>query len=100
VQDQLAAARSRPGLTEALAAHDSLFGALDRAYALQPTRATLHAELIAAPVPVTHALDLPRNTDVIWMVSRTDSARAGRPVEVTHTWLRTDIFRLVVDFAA
>lgn len=85
-----------PGLTEALPRHDSLFATLAEAYGLRPVRHTLRAELTAPPAAVIEALELPRNTEVIWIASQTDSARTARTVEVTHAWLRTDVFRLVV----
>ncbi|MBB5867948.1 GntR family transcriptional regulator [Allocatelliglobosispora scoriae] len=86
-----------PGLTEALPRHDSLLAAIEGAYGLQPVRHALRAEIVAPPVHVVTALELPRNTEVVRIDSRTDSDRTGRRVEITHSWLRTDVFRLVVD---
>ncbi|GIF97568.1 GntR family transcriptional regulator [Catellatospora citrea] len=86
-----------PGLHEALPRHDSLFTALEQAYGLRPQRHALRAEITAPPPAVRETLDLPRNTEVVWIASRTDSERTGRTVEVTHSWLRADLFRLVVD---
>lgn len=86
-----------PGLGEALPQHPSLFVALDTAYGLGPVRRTIRAELVRPPDDIREALNLRRDAEVIYALTHTSSQRLGRPVEVTATWLRTDIFRLVVE---
>jgi GntR family transcriptional regulator len=87
-----------PGLLEALPRHGSLYDTLDRAYGLRPQRTVERAELIRPPSEVAERLELKRNTEVIAAVIRTDSERLNRRIELTRVWLRTDFFRLVVEF--
>ena len=89
--------QSVPGLGEALPGQPSLFTALDAVYGLVPSRKTVRAELVRPPEDVRSALDLQRDAEVIYALTHTSSERLGALVEVTRCWLRTDVFRLVVE---
>ncbi len=86
-----------PGLGEALARCESLHVALEQTYGLAPARGYLRAELDRMPADAAHRMGLRGRPEAIALSGRTDSRRRGRPIEVTRSWLRADVFRLVME---
>jgi DNA-binding GntR family transcriptional regulator len=74
-----------PNLAATLGSAGSLHRAFEDVYLLEPVRAALLAEFIVASDALARKLKL----------GRTDSVRARRPLEVTSSWLRADVFRIV-----
>ncbi|SIG01664.1 GntR family transcriptional regulator [Mycobacteroides abscessus] len=88
-----------PDLPRALDPAASLHDVLDRHYRLEPVRGWFGVAIDPAPPEVTHRLGLSGHPPAIAIRSRTDAAaRDHRPVELTISWLRADIFRVEIDF--
>lgn len=86
-----------PDLSSRLAPDGSLFDVLDRHYGLTPIRGWTKLGLQAAPAPIAERLQLRGKPPLIMLQSRTDSQTAGRPIDLTHSWLRPEIFRVTVE---
>ncbi len=72
----------------------SLYATLRGAYGLEPVRAWCRAELEVMPPEANRALGL-EGRPLGWSIeSCNHCARSGRPVEVSHGWLRADVFRV------
>lgn len=88
-----------PDLTQVLDAGASLHDTLATHYGLKPVRGWFGVALDPAPADVARHLGLSGRPPVIAIRSRTDAAARGhRPVELTVSWLRADVFRVEVDF--
>ncbi|MEE6170322.1 MULTISPECIES: GntR family transcriptional regulator [Mycobacteriaceae] len=88
-----------PDLPQTLDTTASLHDVLDRHYRLEPVRGWFGVAIDPAPPEVARHLRLHGHPPVIAIRSRTDAAARGhRPVELTISWLRADIFRVDVDF--
>lgn len=88
-----------PDLPQVLGAATSLYDALDEHYRLGPVRGWFGVAVDPAPPPVAERLGLAGHPSVIAIRSRTDSTvHNHRPVELTISWLRADVFRVEVDF--
>lgn len=84
-----------PGLAGHLTNEDSLHRILADTYRLTPRRAWINAELEVCPAHVAEQLNLRGRGLLLRVRGRTDSERRNRPVEITTTWMRPDLFRLV-----
>ncbi|EON24957.1 GntR-family transcriptional regulator [Nocardioides sp. CF8] len=88
-----------PDLPQVLAPGGSLHDALEQGYGLQPVRGWFGVAIDPATPEVAAHLRLGGRPPVIAIRSRTDAAaRDHRPVELTVSWLRVDVFRVEVDF--
>lgn len=88
-----------PDLPHVLDPGASLHDALDRHYLLEPLRGWFGVAIDPAPPEVARHLGLSGHPPIIAIRSRTDAgARDHRPIELTISWLRADIFRVDVDF--
>jgi GntR family transcriptional regulator len=88
-----------PDLTQVLDPAASLYGVLADHYGLQPVRGWFGVAIDPAPPEVAEHLGLTGRPPVISIRSRTDAAaRDHRPVELTVSWLRADVFRVEIDF--
>jgi GntR family transcriptional regulator len=87
-----------PDLTQVLQPGSSLHDTLASHYRLQPVRGWFGVALDPAPLDVAQHLGLTGRPPIIAIRSRTDAAaRNQRPVEVTISWLRVDVFRVEVN---
>jgi DNA-binding GntR family transcriptional regulator len=84
-----------PDLAATLGSAGSLHCAFEDVYLLEPVRAALQAEIIVASDALARKLKLEHRPALFRLDGRTDSVRARRPVEVTSSWLRADVFRIV-----
>ncbi len=88
-----------PDLTEVLEPGASLHDILATHYRLGPVRGWFGVAIDPAPLDVAAHLRLNGRPPVIAIRSRSDAAaRDHRPVELTVSWLRADVFRIEVDF--
>jgi DNA-binding GntR family transcriptional regulator len=83
-----------PELGAELRRTDSLYTVLVDVYDLAPRRWWSRAELATAPPDVARLLDYERSTQVWFMESCNRCVRTGRVVELAHSWLRPDAFRV------
>jgi DNA-binding GntR family transcriptional regulator len=86
-----------PGLASAMGPEGSLHETLRDTYRLEPYRATSRAEMVVAPAPVARKLGVGGRPMVFRLEGRTDSERYARPIQVTQSWLRADVFRVIFD---
>jgi GntR family transcriptional regulator len=84
-------------LATRLAPDGSLFDLLDKHYGLKPIRGWTKLGLQAAPAPIAARLQLRGKPPLIMLQSRTDSQTVDRPIDLTHSWLRPEIFRVTVE---
>jgi GntR family transcriptional regulator len=89
-----------PDLRRRLAPDGSLHDTLVEAYGLVPVRAWMTAELEVAPRAVADRLGLRTRQLSLRTLGRTDCARTGRAVELTTTWMRADLFRVVFELGS
>lgn len=87
-----------PDLRRALPRDGSLHETLVAAYGIDPGRAWTIAELEIAPREVTERLGLRARETMLRIYGRTDCRQLERPVELTTTWMRADLFRIVFEF--
>ncbi|MBO0681464.1 GntR family transcriptional regulator [Mycolicibacterium sp. S2-37] len=88
-----------PDLPELLGQSTSLHGILADHYALEPVRGWFGVAIDPAPPEVAEHLQLSGRPPIIAIRSRTDAAAVNdRPIELTNSWLRADVFRIDVDF--
>lgn len=85
-----------PDLARSLPAVGSLFAALD-ALGLAPERSRSRAELEVVPADVARALGLAGRPLAWSLVSVNRSRTHERPLEVSSSWLRADLFRVVFE---
>lgn len=90
-------ARLVPGIVEHLTDGMSLFALLRERYALRPVRAWSRASLDLPPDDVAACLGL----DAVvpsWLVESVNrNGRRGEPIELTTTWMRADVVRVVFE---
>lgn len=86
-----------PEVAEHLVDGFSLDGVLVDACSLAPSRLWALAELVPVPTEVAPRLDLDGGPLVWSLETCLHDPRLGRPVALSHTWLRPDLFRLVVE---
>lgn len=84
-----------PNLTAVLGASGSLYASLAQTYGLQPVRERVRAEFVVAGARIARKLKIDDRPMLFRLEGRTDSWRARRPIEVTTSWLRADVFRIV-----
>lgn len=85
-----------PDLQTRLADGDSLHLMLE-AYALKPQRSWTHAEFVIASPRVAKRLGDSGRPMVLQLRGQTDSACLTRPIEITISWLRPDVFRVIYE---
>lgn len=86
-----------PDIDVALSGEGSLYGAFLTTYALHPQRAGTRAEFVVAPAGVAAKLGIDGRPMTFRLDGHTDSMRWKRPIEITRSWLRADIFRVVFE---
>lgn len=86
-----------PGLASRLAADGSLHHVLATGYRLRPVRSWARAELVTASSDIAQRIGVAGRPAVYELRALTGSASRRRPVEVTTSWLRADIFRVVFE---
>lgn len=86
-----------PDLATHLASDGSLFDVLDKHYRLRPIRGWTKIGLQAAPAPIAARLQLRGKPPLIMLQSRTDGQATDCPIDLTHSWLRPEIFRVTVE---
>jgi GntR family transcriptional regulator len=91
------AADLTPGLPDRLGLTGSLHATLREAYGLHPVAAWVRAEMEVPPPDIPRRLGLAGRPVLVSIRSRTDCSRLGRPIEVTASWLRPDVFRVVLE---
>ncbi len=84
-----------PDLDTTLGANGSLYDAFESSYRLQPARARSRAEFVVASAPIARKLRIDGRPMLFRLDGQTDSGRLRRPIEMTTSWLRADIFRIV-----
>jgi GntR family transcriptional regulator len=85
-----------PDLARRLPENGSLHGALSE-YRLRPVRTWARCELVTASSDVAQRIGVAGRPAVYELRAVTGSASRRRPVEVTTSWLRADIFRVVFE---
>jgi GntR family transcriptional regulator len=88
-----------PELRTELKTHASLHKVLSENYKLDPYRAELKMDVEVAPADVAQLLGLGTRPMMFHVVARSDSRRLKRPLQVTTTWNRPDIIRVVIDLS-
>ncbi len=86
-----------PGLPDRLTGGRSLHAALREMYGLEPASAWVRAEMEVPPPDIPRRLRLRGRPLLVSVRSRTDCGRLGRPIEVTASWLRPEVFRVMVE---
>jgi GntR family transcriptional regulator len=99
VADTFLVADLVPDLRAELKAHASLHRVLSDNYKLDPYRAELKMDVEVAPADIAELLGLGTRPMMFHVVARSDSRRAKRPLQVTTTWNRPDIIRVVIDLS-
>jgi GntR family transcriptional regulator len=82
------------GIGRELERHDSLYATLRDVYEMRPERWWNRAELITTPPDVADRLDLEGPTQAWFLESCNRCRRTARVIELAHSWLRVDAFRL------
>jgi GntR family transcriptional regulator len=86
-----------PGFVTRLPAEGSMHRAFDEIYRLAPYSASTKAEFVVAPLAVARKLDDESRPMVVRLVGITGSRTAARPIQITTSWLRADVFRVVFE---
>jgi GntR family transcriptional regulator len=86
-----------PDFITRLPAEGSMHGAFGELYGLEPYSASVKAEFVVAPPAVARKLDDDGRPMVFQLVGITASRAAARPIQVTTSWLRADVFRVVFE---
>jgi DNA-binding GntR family transcriptional regulator len=86
-----------PNLHVAIAGEQSLYTAFESIYRLEPVRAATRAEFVVAGAEVARKMGVDGRPMTFCLCGQTNSARYGRRIETTTSWLRADIFRVVFE---
>lgn len=86
-----------PGLAGRLGKKGSVYNTLVKEYDLQPVRTWSRVEIEVATTEVAERLELRGRPHVIRFQGRLESDRTGRPIEMGDSWLRADIFNVVME---
>ncbi|HEX3549900.1 MAG TPA: GntR family transcriptional regulator [Candidatus Elarobacter sp.] len=86
-----------PALDDTLGANASLHEVFAERYALEPVRSTTRVEFVIVPARVARRLGLDARPLVAQLEGVTASQRFERPIQLTHSWLRADVFRIVLE---
>ncbi len=97
IADTYLAADLVPDLRVNLKANQSLHKVLSEIYRLDPIRAELQMDVEVAPPDIAQLLGLGTRPLMFHVVARSDSRRVRRPLQMTTTWNRPDILRMVID---
>jgi DNA-binding GntR family transcriptional regulator len=82
------------GVTEHLADDISIHQILRDRFGLAPAHHWVRAELVVVPVDVAPHLGV-EGRPLVWFVERcTADQSVGRPVELSVSWLRPDVYRI------
>lgn len=100
VADTYLVAELVPDLRMHLSSDGSLHNVLSQIYDLDPVRGMLSMDLEVAPVDVARYLGFETRPMLFHGIARSDSRRLGRPLQVTTTWNRPDVLRIVFDLSA
>lgn len=85
-----------PRLASHLPREASLYSTLRERYGLRPERVLSRVELEVAPPDVAAALGL-EGRPLTWSLTSVNRNRGGPRLEVSHGWLRADLFRVVLE---
>jgi GntR family transcriptional regulator len=86
-----------PDFIARLPAEGSMHRAFDELYQLAPYSASTRAEFVVAPLAVARKLDDESRPMVVRLLGVTGSRTAQRPLQMTTSWLRADVFRVVFE---
>jgi DNA-binding GntR family transcriptional regulator len=86
-----------PGLAGALTSGGSLFHVLRDRYGLRPERLWSDAQLDTVPADVALELGYEGRPQAWALRSCNRCADLGRPIELSHSWMRADVFRVVFE---
>jgi DNA-binding GntR family transcriptional regulator len=86
-----------PRLADVLPDRGSLFETLRSHYDLRPERQWSDARLDTVPAEVAPHLGFEGRPQAWALRSCNRCARLGRPIELAHSWLRADVFRVVFE---
>jgi GntR family transcriptional regulator len=84
-----------PDFITRLPEEGSMHRAFDELYGLEPYAASVRAEFVVAPPAVARKLEDEGRPMVFELVGITASRVVARPIQVTTSWLRADVFRVV-----
>lgn len=99
VADTYLVAELVPHLRMHLSSDGSLHKVLSEVYELDPVRSMLSFDLEVSPADVARHLGLTSRPMMFHGVGRSDSRRLKRPLQVTITWDRPDVLRVVFDLS-
>jgi len=86
-----------PDLAEHIVDGSSIYRILCDVYGLAPSRLWARAELVAVPSDVAPHLGLDGRPLVWCLESCNHDPGLGRPIELSRSWLRADVYRVVVE---
>lgn len=86
-----------PDFITRLPAEGSMHRAFDQLYGLVPYSVSTKAEFVVAPLAVARKLEDESRPMVVRLVGITGSRTAARPIQLTTSWLRADVFRVVFE---
>jgi GntR family transcriptional regulator len=99
IADTFLAADLVPDLRANLKSNESLHKVLTENYKLDPYRAELKMDVEVAPSDIASLLGLGTRPMMFHVVARSDTRRLKRPLQMTTTWNRPDILRVVIDLS-
>jgi DNA-binding GntR family transcriptional regulator len=86
-----------PGLSEHMVDGSSIYAVLRDEYGLAPSRLWARAELVVVPTEVAPHLGID-GRPLVWRIeSCNHDPRLGRPIELSQSWMRADVYRVVVE---
>ncbi|MBK5224465.1 MAG: GntR family transcriptional regulator [Acidimicrobiia bacterium] len=85
------------GIAGHMADGTSIYSTLRDIYGIEPARLWARAEMVAVPSDVAPHLGLEGRPLVWWLESCNHDPRLGRPVELSQSWMRADVYRFVVE---
>jgi DNA-binding GntR family transcriptional regulator len=86
-----------PDLGDHLGDDVSIYATLRDVYGLSPARLWARAELVSVPADVAPQLGLDGRPLVWCLESCNHDPSLGRPIELSRSWLRADVYRVVVE---
>ena len=89
-----------PLFAERMAPDASLHAVLSEIYRLAPRRDWARAESVFASTAIARRLGLPGRQLVSRLTGVTFSRKLGRPIELTTSWLRADVFNIVFELGS
>lgn len=85
------------GIADHLGDDISIYATLSGRFGLAPVRQWARAELVVVPVDVAPHLGI-EGRPLVWRLDSCNVDRSlGRPVELSRSWLRADVYRVILD---